>query len=311
MIQTMLSGVNLRDLRWLLAVAEEMHFGRAAERLGVAQPQLSNVIRRLEDLSKVVIFVRRPWVRLTAAGAILVEMAKRIEAEFESGIDHAYAVGSGKVGTVRLGFPNAAMLGVVPTILKGFLDHHPEVTLNLVEGLSNILWDLLERNELDLIISREIRYDAGSKSVPIIDGDMKLVIAADHRLRDEDHIHLSDLRDEPFVFFRRRAAPLYFDKIISSCHQAGFHPNIVQEADSTSVILALVNAGVGVSFGLSQVGSVSFGSLLYKPIIEPMPSATFYLSFMEDKISPCASILMEHLTSRASSDSELAEGNVS
>lgn len=299
---SMFAGLNMRDLHYFLVVAEELHFGRAAERLRIAQPQLSQVIRRLEDFSKVKIFTRRPRVRLTAAGEILVEMAKRIEVEVEAGMDHAHAVGSGKLGTVRLGFSAAAMLGTIPQLLEQFTSDHPEVTVILIEGKSSSLWDMLERNELDLIISRDLRYDTVAESTPIINEDMMVVMSEKHPLSSATEIKLSDLSEEPFVFFRRGSAPSYYDRIIEACHKAGLYPKIRQEADSSSVILALVNAGFGISFSSKQTGGLKFSTLCYKPIADTMPPATFWLSNLAQHVSPSSEALLRYLLESFSDD---------
>lgn len=287
-------NLNIRDLRYLLTVAEELHFGRAADRLGMAQPQLSELIRRLEDMTRVRIFQRRPKVRLTPGGEILVDMARRMIGELERDVERARAVASGKVGAVRLGFSETAKLTELPMTLKAFSDRHPDVKLDLLEGTSAQLWDLLERRSLDIIVSREARHDARIVNSPILRTTLSLILPLGHPLRAYDEISLRQLEAEPFILPRRSTDPSYYDQILRSCQEGGLNPNVVQEADSPSLMFALVRAGFGLSFELTQARKFTIPGIEFRAIKENILDVVIWLSHAMD-LGPSAERLRDFL----------------
>lgn len=288
----MRNNFHMRDLHYLVMVAEELHFGKAAERAGIAQPQLSEVIRRVEDVWKVSIFTRRPRVRMTPAGSILIDMVRRVLAEIDRELDHARAVAAGRIGTVKLGLPPATMLTTIPTLLQNFRSAHPEVTLSLTESDSSALWEMLERREVDLIISRELRPDTNARNYQIVNDKLMLIVPETHRFAQRDVVSLTELADENFVFFRRSAAPSYYDRIVAACHALGLYMTAMQEADSSSAILALVGAGFGISFAAANASRVRYPGVVYISIAEQMPSAIFWLSFFEEGLPPSAQLVV-------------------
>lgn len=289
-------NLSLRDLRHLLVVSEELHFGRAAERLGIAQPHLSEAIRRLEDLAKVRLFTRRPRVRLTPAGEIVVAMARELTDEIEREFDHARAVVSGKMGTVRLGFTESAQLTDLPLALKEFQQSQPEIRLSVLEGTSSQLWAMLEQQALDLIISGEARPHEAIRSAPLINATLQLVMPEDHPLVLAGHevISLNQLHDEEFVLFPRHAAPFYYDHIMRCCSLAGLAPQVVQEADSISLIVALILAGFGISFEQSEASKFAIPGIAMLPIAE-RPSSTVWLSYVPPLLTPSGRIFRDQL----------------
>lgn len=287
--------MSFREFEAVVAVADELHFGRAAERLGLAQPQLSELVRRLERRSRVTVFVRRPRVELTPAGAVLVDSARRVIAEAASGVERARAIAAGQVGTVALGFSPASMLTELPGVLKAFAKAHPQVTMRLCEGTSNHLWRGLERGDLDLIVSRQPHEDPRARNLEIIDDEIMLVLPDDHPAAARPELSLKEVEAEVFVFFGRAAAPAYYDRIMRSVAAAGVRLDVRHEADSWLATLGLVGSGMGLSLGTRALSRLGFPGIRHRPLTDPMPDASFWLTWLPERLSPAAANLRERL----------------
>lgn len=269
-----------------MVVAEECHFGRAAERLGIAQSQLSEIIRRLEQKAQFKIFSRRPRVELTPAGEIYLETVKAVLEDLRSGTQSARAVAFGTAGLVRLGFAPVSLLSDVPAVLRKFREEHPSVDLRLTEGHSRRLCWRLERNELDLVITREAPSRKEIESAAIIQDSLMIAVPAAHSLSGADSVNLSRLAKEDFILFSRSAAPVYFDRIINSCREHGFTPNVVQEADGWSAILSLVSAELGITIVSEALSKVAFPGIKFLPLRPMLADVGFWLSWRRDRRAP-------------------------
>ncbi len=243
--------MELRHLRYFVAAAEEENFGRAAQRLNLAQPALSRQIRDLERELGVALFDRiGRGVRLSAAGAAFLEDARRVLAATRGAAEHARAVGLGEAGTLRLGLlDSAAWGGEVPTALARFRRAHPAVRLELTAANSVSQTAAIEAGQLDAgFLYRQGALPAGLVRRPVREDRLLAALPRGHRLAaGRATLRASDLADEPFVWFARAVAPTYFDRAMAAFATAGLVPRVVQEGESDSVMLSLVSAGVGVS----------------------------------------------------------------
>ena len=244
--------VELRHLRYFVAVAEELHFGRAAARLNIAQPPLSRQIRDLEREIGVVLFERTTrGAELTAAGSAFLSEARLTLAQAERAQRTAQRAARGETGRLRVGFVEAAThSGVLPSVLSFFRMHLPSIGLSLFE------MDALQQSEA----LRDGRVDVGLLHSPPLDADrwlrvehvhtdpMILAVPATHRLAGRARFTLADLSTESFALFPRSGAPAIYDGIIARCRAAGFSPRVVQEAAGWHTLVSLVGAGVGVAF---------------------------------------------------------------
>jgi len=285
----------LRDFRALIVLADELHFGRAAERLGMVQPQLSEVIRRIERQAGVVAFTRRPRVTVTAGGAILIEVARKLVRDADLGLERAKAVALGKAGLLRVGIAPVAMCTTVPETLQRFLLENPDVRLQLTEAASGRLWEQLVQGQLDLIVSRQA-FEAGDASSSRVFGDrIELVLPKGHRLEHGEPLALADLASESFVFFARSSGPRYYDRIVGACQRAGLTLRVAQEAESWNATWALVRAGFGISFGTASLRHVEFPGVVFREIADRMPDASFWVTFHPDRAPPAAHLLVAAL----------------
>ncbi len=244
--------MELRHLRYFVAVAEELHFGRAATRLRIAQPPLSRQIRDLEREIGTPLFDRTArGVDLTPAGTAFLPEARLTLAQAERAQRTAQRAARGETGRLRVGFVEAAThSGILPSVLGFFRMHLPSIGLSLFE---------MEAMQQSVAL-RDGRVDLGLLHSPPLDADrwlrvesvhtdpLNLAVPRGHRLAGRARFMLADLADESFVLFPRDVAPSIYDSIIARCRGAGFSPRVMQEAAGWHTLVSLVGAGVGVAF---------------------------------------------------------------
>jgi len=246
--------IELRQLRYFAVLAEELHFGRAAAALRVAQPALSQNIRRLEGRLGFSLFERTTRrVHLTAAGAEFLISVHRLSAELGRGVQSAREVSAGALGTVTVGYIATAMLTVLPVLVRKFRERHPRLRLSLRELSSEAQLQALRSGELDVAIVSGRPDDEGLVSYELYRDPLVALLPSDHRLAKRDRVTLSSLANEPFILFPQWQTPGLHDQIVRLCRSSGFEPVVGQEAQSWHVIAALVGVGLGVSVAPASV----------------------------------------------------------
>ncbi len=271
--------MDLRHLRYFVAVAEEGHVTRAAERLGIQQPPLSQQIHALENELEVQLFRRKPrGVELTDAGHSLLADARRILGDVDAALAKVRRTARGEQGRINIGFTSSAPFHpFVQGVLRRFRDTHPHVSVALEEsGTADLVADL-----------RAERLDAAFIRSPIPDGDgvavhnvlvegMCVALPRDHRLakrKAADPIALEDLAGDPFVLYRRASGPGLYDSITGACHDAGFMPRIEQEAPRIVATLNLVASGLGVTVVPQSLTAMRMAGIVFRPLV-PAPRLT-------------------------------------
>jgi DNA-binding transcriptional LysR family regulator len=239
---------SLRELRALVTLAEERHFGRAAARLGMAQPQLSELVARLEASVGAPLFERRPRVALTAAGAVLVDTARLVLQEFDRGLERARGIQAGQEGLVRIGYIGTAMMTELPAAFRAFREACPNVQLLLRESNSIGLADALEQDLIDVAFARQ-SWDRDGLDWDVVLTEPFVAVHAEDWAGTRADFHLSHFRDAPFSLFPPEVAPLFHEEIVEICREAGFTPRIAHVAHGWPAALALVRAGFGVTVG--------------------------------------------------------------
>lgn len=241
--------MELRDLRYFIAVAEELHFGHAATRLSITQPSLSKAIQRLENQLGVRLFYRsKRKVELTSAGSTFLEGARRIVAEAGSASRMAHLAGSGQVGSLRVGFVSSATFTILPALLREFRQIYPLVVLEFHELTTSAQMHAFRSGHIDVGLVRPPVWEESLEQRIIFDERLIIALPPNHPLsKDRDVLDLKSLAFEPFVLFSRDITPGFYDALIGSCHDAGFDPRIVHECNSFVSAIALVAGGVGVS----------------------------------------------------------------
>jgi DNA-binding transcriptional LysR family regulator len=243
--------MDLRRLRYLVAVADEGHVTRAAEQLGIQQPPLTRQIRALEDELGVRLFERLPrGMRPTEAGRVVVEEARTILERAERLADVAQRAARGEQGRLAIGYTSSgAFHPFVAQQIRAFRGAAPGVQLELAEDGTPELVRGLEEERLDAVFVRSRgAYGAGLLVEPLLEEPMVAALPAGHRLaKTPGGIDLKALADETFIFYRRPTGPGLHDAIVAACQRAGFSPTVGQEAPRMSSTLGLVAAGLGVS----------------------------------------------------------------
>ncbi|HEX8710103.1 MAG TPA: LysR substrate-binding domain-containing protein [Pyrinomonadaceae bacterium] len=286
-------NIELRHLRYFAAVAEELHFGRAAQKLGLAQPPLSQQIKSLEALVGHTLFERRPQVRLTAAGEALLEVARRTLAQVEEGLDLARRAGLGEAGKLTVGFAASILTTSLPEILRSYREHYPSVELRLRELSSAAQTVALADGSIDVGFVREaVEHGDDLVSEPILREEFVAVLPPAHPLATRRRLPLHALAEEPFVHFPRVVAPALYDQIADACRRAGFRPRVVQEAQEWLTILGLVEAGLGVSLVPASFCRLQWGGVQYKALGPPREFTDVFVCWRAAPVVPTVSQLI-------------------
>jgi DNA-binding transcriptional LysR family regulator len=237
---------ELTDLQAVVALAETLHFGRAAERLNVSQPALSKRLRKLEDRIGGPLLVRGYRdVRLTEAGRLLAERARLLLREAEAAVVLSQQAARGEAGRLRIGFGIASILGLLPDVLLRFRRSHPGVQLQLRDMSTPDQIAALEAGDIDVgFVRLPVR---GDRLIVRQVLDERLVLALGPRSPWNPKSGLKSVATEPFIIIARARSASFYDHALSVCAAAGFAPRIVQEANELFTVLSLVGAGLGVS----------------------------------------------------------------
>jgi DNA-binding transcriptional LysR family regulator len=240
--------IDLALLRQFAAVADELHFGRAAARLGIAQPPLSQRIRRLEELLGFPVFARTSRrVELTPAGARLHQAVGRLLADLSQAVDDAAATARGEAGVVSIGYVLPGALALLPPLVRRFRAARPGVRLQLREMSSAPQAQALREGSLDVGFLSEPDAGGSLRCWRSWTQPLAALVASGHALAGNRAVMLRELAGEAFVTFPRAQAPELYDVIGAACRAAGVEPRVVQEAPSWQMIAGLVGAGVGVA----------------------------------------------------------------
>ena len=260
--------MELRHLRYFIAVAEEGHITRASERLGMQQPPLSQQIRALERELDVQLFRRKPrGVELTDAGTAFLERARAILDQVDRAFATARRTARGEQGRVVVGFTGSAPFHpFVPRVIRAFREMHPLVSLVLEESGSSELVQGLHNEDIDAAFIRSPVADVVGLVVrPLLEEDMLVALPAAHSLaRDTSALPLSALANETFILYKRPGGPGLYDTIITACRGAGFSPRVGQEAPRIISTLNLVAAGLGVSIVPASLRRLQMDGVVYR-----------------------------------------------
>jgi DNA-binding transcriptional LysR family regulator len=264
--------MELRHLRYFVAVAEEGHVTRAAQRLGIQQPPLSQQIRALEAELQVQLFRRKPrGVELTQAGQALFAEAQPILRQVDHAVTAARRTARGEAGRIGLGFTSSASFHpLVPQIIRDYRETHPGVALNLEEnGTGELVAALLEERLDAAFVRSPIGVAAGIAVHSVLEEAMVAALPAGHALGDGPAgrpLFLAALAAETFILYRRPLGPGLYDAIIAACQRAGYSPNIGQEAPRMLATLSLVAAGLGVTLVPHSMRRLRVHGVVYRAL---------------------------------------------
>ncbi len=261
------SGIDVRRLRYFLAVADTLHFGQAAEKLGIAQPPLSQQIRALERSLGFALFHRTTrGVRLTRVGQVYLDRTRNTLARLEDDVEMARRLDLGLEGRLTVGFAGSTMFTALPKAIGRYRRMHPNVELRLREGSTAEQIPHLADGTYDVAFLRDGEVRDGLTIEPLLREPFIAVLPSRHRLARKTVIAPGDLKDEPFVLFARRMGNLAYDRIVACCEAAGFRPNIVQDAPQWPTVLQLAAAGLGVSLAPACVRKFTTSGVVFRTV---------------------------------------------
>ncbi|HCI78391.1 MAG TPA: LysR family transcriptional regulator [Ktedonobacter sp.] len=272
--------MEIRHLRYFVAVAEELHFGRAALKLHIAQPPLSMQIRQLENELGVSLFHRTSHqVLLTEAGKAFLDETRAILAQLEEACRTTQRIGRGEVGYLRLGFIDSAVYEVLPVLLQQYRTRYPEVEMMLRQMSSKEQIDALCHNQLDLGILRPPLPDESLEAFTIRQEPFVVVLPLSHPLAQQKDISLSELKEEPFILFTQQIKTDFVEQVRRLCQQAGFEPQVVQDVQEMQTLIGLVSAGFGVSLVVASTHNLLSRGVAYRPIRDATEDAELILAW--------------------------------
>jgi DNA-binding transcriptional LysR family regulator len=282
--------MELRQLRYFIAVAEELHFTRAAERLHIGQPPLSHAIQVLEaDLGARLFERSKRWVRLTEAGKLFLADARRILALSEQAAATARRAERGEAGELRIGFTfSTPLTPLFATVINRYRSRYPDVTLTLHEMATLRQTEALAARTLDLGFVRPTEgvLPDSLTLTPMREDPLMLVLPASSPLARKKSVAMGELAEIPFVMYPQDAGTGIYHKILSLCRAAGFVPRIGQHAGEASTIIGLVAAGCGVTVLPGSFSRIHMDGVCYRPIAGKDASTMLLLAQRSGERSP-------------------------
>ncbi|MBW4710492.1 LysR family transcriptional regulator [Roseobacter sp. YSTF-M11] len=258
---------GLRHIRYFIAVAEEQHFRRAAERLGVAQPALSRAIQYLEKELGVVLFTRSNRnVQITPAGESFLAGCRGVINSIDHAVDNTRLAHRGLLGSLRIGYTDMAIAGCLPVLLKAFQDGHPNIILQPHHDVTVTQLQKLDTGALDIGFVTGPINRTGYRQCPVQSERFVCVVYESHPLAGRAAIRLEELAGEDFVHGSSKDWEQFHSYLLPLCRRSGFVPQVVQEAFNTAGILGLVSAGMGVTILTESVLNAIGPGLVAIPI---------------------------------------------
>lgn len=296
--------IDLRQLRYFVTVAEELHFGRAAVRLHMTQPPLSQTIQALEaTLGHALFFRTNRSVTLTPAGTALLTQSHRLLAQAQALPELVRQAAAGASGQLSLAFVSSADYSVLPPFLRDFRQHYPSVEIVLREATTDLQLEELAQNRIDLgllippipeKLKTELAY------MPVL--SERLILAAPAGLRalaGKATVSLKAVSGLPLIIFPRRIAPAFHDAILATFHEAGLTPHIGQEAIQMQTIVGLVSAGMGIALVPQSVSNLMRPGVDYRKLRGNAPSVETGLAWRHDNRSPVVRAFLDLLRKKS------------
>ncbi|SAK49898.1 LysR substrate-binding domain-containing protein [Caballeronia ptereochthonis] len=287
--------MDIRQLRYFISVAEEGNFSRAAERLHISQPPLSQQIKSLEDSLRVTLFVRgRHGARLTRAGEALLVRARSIVSDCDSVEKLLRRVADGLEGYIRIGIINSVMYGPLPRTLRLFQKHNPEVEWTLHELLPDLQQEALVRGQIDVGFACSPTGHRELRSILVYPQPLVVALPDSHPLAGCRCTSLGALSGDPFVLLNTQSPMIR--GILAACIREGFQPRVLHESADPETILSLVGAGVGISILPESLSTTPRENVAFVAMDEPAMNADLYATIRRDDSLPALERFLALLT---------------
>jgi len=277
--------LELRHLRSFVAVAEELSFRRAAQRLHIAQPPLSQQIKRLEsEIGTLLLRRTSRHVELTDAGVVFLEHARRTLRDADLAVESARRTARGELGWLTVGFVDSAAYELLPPVLRAFRARAPGVRLELREIVTEAQLPALA-DELDVGLVREVEDLSGLRRILLLREPLLAALPIGHPLASRPRVQLAQLAAEPFILFPRASVPRVYDHLVALCRSAGFSPRTAQEAFQYPTMLGLVAAGFGIALVPTCVRALRRAGIVYVPVTDAAATSELSLVTAADRDS--------------------------
>ncbi|MDX2107225.1 MAG: LysR family transcriptional regulator [Candidatus Melainabacteria bacterium] len=279
--------VEIRHLRYFIAVAQESNFSRAAEKLHISQPPLSQQIQKLEEDLGLMLIERgtRP-VMLTEAGKFFYQQALGLVDQFDQFIDKTQKMARGEEGALTIAFVSSSTYELMPGILRNFRKLYPGVSLNLIEMNTPQQLESLKNKQINVGIGRPFPENPEIESHWILDESVVVAIPSEHVWTNKTSVSLTDLKDEDMINFYWSHEPSFGNFVMTTCRKAGFEPHVVQRTGELQTALGLVAAGIGVALLPESVEHTSREGVKYIPLRTPSPTISMVAAYRKDDSSP-------------------------
>lgn len=280
--------MELRHLKYFQAVAEELHFGKAAARLKMAQPPLSLQIRQLEEEIGVPLFLRtKRSVELTEEGKVLLEKVYPLFENLEKAIETVKMVSRGEVGEIVIGFIATAAYDILPTIIKHYRNQYPGIHVVLKQFTTSEQLKALQEGTIHIAILSEPKENEKINFEIIRKEPLVIAMPKEHPLATKtSSLELVNLSNDPFIITRRTANQSYYDAVINCCYQAGFSPLIEQETGEMSTVISLVAAGIGIALVPASMQLLLQNEVVYQKIKNSQFNTVTAFAWRSDNRSP-------------------------
>lgn len=286
--------MELRQLQYFLAVAEEMNFSRAAVRLQISQPPLSRQILQLEQEIGVELFRRtKRRVELTEAGKVFLAETRQILTQVEQGVRLAQRASRGEIGRLVVGFEGSSTYDVIPRSLKVYRERFPEVDLVVYAMTTEEQTQALLENRIDIGFTVSPLNDQRLAIEIILREALILAMPESHSLVARNEVRVRELAGEPFIMFQRNRGCGLYDQVIAVCQRAGFSPRVIQEADEMQVILGFVAAGLGITLLSASVQQFQRPGVVYRTLQPSTPKVSLALAWRGDDPSAVLQAFVE------------------
>lgn len=274
--------MNIRHLEFFVVLAQELHFRRSADRLGITQAPLSLAIQALEaELGARLFHRNRRNVALTEAGLALLDDARAILARIEHAKESVWETVSGDVGRLRVGFTNASSLSpLFPRLIHAYRTQRPKVNMTLLELSSSRQIEALEQREIDVGLLRLPDAPAPADLVftPLMDEPLLVAMHAGHRLAKAASIKIKNLRGEPFIAYPRQAGVVISQQTFALCAKRGFEPQVVQEAQQASTLIGLTATGLGIAIVPATLRAIAVPGVVFRTLDDHDTTTTLYIA---------------------------------
>lgn len=287
--------MNFRQIKYFVAVAQELNFGRAALALNISQPPLTRQIQQLEEEIGAPLFERTAkGVTLTQAGELLLQESLNIQSLVEQAVERTQRAAQGKLGRIDVGIFGSGILSMIPKLLLRFRTAYPDVNI--------VLHAMNKTEQIEALRQRRITIGFNRMLEPVADIRIELVktepllvaLPEGHALATEESLSLAALKDHPMVMFPTGVKPNFIDRVMDLCRQEGYVPNVSQEAGDAVTGVALVASGFGLALVPESATSLRLPGVVYRPL-KNAPHAVVDLSciYREDDMSPILAAFLE------------------